>query len=171
MKRIRKDRAFAIRAKSLGTLGELFAMKALVDSGFSEIRNLNDSKRNFPYADLFAVRERRMVISVKCRNRYQRDGALNSRYKLGARAYEHAHAAENALDAVAYWMAIQFDRETYSVYLGSLEQLNGKMAIPMSPEYLDDYTRLVCDANHFLDFEPYLNRYDEDMAPVDLDTQ
>ena len=41
----------AARKKSLGQLGELFAIKALVDKGFDKIRNLNDHNMNEPYAD------------------------------------------------------------------------------------------------------------------------
>lgn len=36
------DRKEAARKKSLGELGELFALKALVDNRFDRIRNLND---------------------------------------------------------------------------------------------------------------------------------
>ena len=38
----------AARKKSLGQLGELFAIKALVDKGFDKIRNLNDHNMNEP---------------------------------------------------------------------------------------------------------------------------
>ncbi len=37
----------ASRKKSLGELGELFAIKALVDNHFEKIVNLNDKKRIF----------------------------------------------------------------------------------------------------------------------------
>ena len=36
----------AARKKSLGELGELFAIKALVDNKFDRIRNLNDKLMN-----------------------------------------------------------------------------------------------------------------------------
>jgi len=36
----------ASRKKSLGELGELFALKALVDNKFDRIRNLNDDSMN-----------------------------------------------------------------------------------------------------------------------------
>ena len=154
-----KDRAFAVRAKSLGTLGELFAIKALVDCGFSGIRNLNDHQRNFPYADLFAERDgKRMVISVKCRNKFTLDGKLNSRYNLGACAYEHAKKAEKQFEAEAHWMAISFTRDTYSVYLGSLEALGGNLGIPMTPSACSQYQCLVRDCRHGLDLTPYFNR-------------
>lgn len=154
-----KDRAFAIRPKSLGTLGELFAIKALVDNGFSGIRNLNDRHRNHPYADLFAERDgKRIIISVKCRNKYQLSGKLNLRYKLGVRAYEHAEEAERRFEAEAYWMAIQFARDTYSVYLGQLKALAGNLGIPMSPSACKQCHCLVRDQKHYLDLTPYFNR-------------
>jgi hypothetical protein len=56
MRQIKLNQHTALRAKSLGALGELLAIKALVDNGFNNIRNLNDKKRNFPYADLYAER-------------------------------------------------------------------------------------------------------------------
>ena len=36
----------AARKKSLGELGELFAIKALVDKEFDRVRNLNDRQLN-----------------------------------------------------------------------------------------------------------------------------
>ncbi len=47
MRQIQFNQHTALRAKSLGALGELLALKALVDNGFNNIRNLNDNKRNF----------------------------------------------------------------------------------------------------------------------------
>lgn len=80
MKQIQLNHHTALRAKSLGALGELLAIKALVDNGFNNIRNLNDQKKNYPYADLYAERgKEKYVISIKARNRYERSGRLNSR--------------------------------------------------------------------------------------------
>jgi hypothetical protein len=39
-----ENRREADRKKSLGELGELFAIKALVDKKFDKIRNLNDNE-------------------------------------------------------------------------------------------------------------------------------
>ena len=47
----------AKRKKSLGEIGELYGIKALVDNGFTNIRNLNDVRMNYPYADVFAERD------------------------------------------------------------------------------------------------------------------
>ena len=42
----------AARKKSLGELGELFALKALVDKKFDRIRNLNDNTTTQTFADI-----------------------------------------------------------------------------------------------------------------------
>ena len=47
-----ENRKEAARKKSLGELGELFALKALVDQKFDKIRNLNDQKMNEKFADI-----------------------------------------------------------------------------------------------------------------------
>ena len=67
----------AARKKSLGELGELFAVKALVDKKFDRIRNLNDNHMNEKYADIECEKDGlRYVISVKARNKYQKNGKL-----------------------------------------------------------------------------------------------
>jgi Holliday junction resolvase-like predicted endonuclease len=122
----------AARKKSLGELGELFALKALVDQNFDKIRNLNDQKMNEKFVDLVCEKEGvRYVITVKSRNKYQMDGSLNARYNLGAQAYEMAFEAEKKYDAKAYWLAVQFDTRSYSIYFGSLEELNGSKSVPV----------------------------------------
>ena len=122
----------AARKKSLGELGELFAIKALVDKEFDRIRNLNDNKINEKFADIICEKDGfRYVISVKARNKYQKIGKLNSRYNLGSDLYEKVLSAEKKYNATAYWMAIQFDQKSFSIYFGSLKELNGSRAIPV----------------------------------------
>ena len=59
----------AARKKSLGELGELFALKALVDNKFDRIRNLNDHSMNETFADILCEKDgKRLVICVKARN-------------------------------------------------------------------------------------------------------
>ena len=112
----------AQRKKSLGELGELFGIKALVDSRFERVVNLNDRKMNYPYADLYAEKDnQRFIVSIKARNKYQKNHTLNAHYNLGSNAYAKAKLAENEYGAEAYWMAIQFNTQTYSIYFGSLE--------------------------------------------------
>jgi hypothetical protein len=73
----------AARKKSLGELGELFAIKALVDKKFDRIRNLNDKIMNEAFADIECEKDGvRYVISVKARNKFQKNGKLNTRYNL-----------------------------------------------------------------------------------------
>ena len=150
----------AKRKKSLGELGELFALKALVDQEFDKIRNLNDDKQNFPFADLRAEKlGKKFVISVKARNKVQKNGHLNSRYNLGGKAREHAGYAEKEYDAEAYWMAVQLDEKTYSVYFGSMEELQGNAGIPvgkcMKGEVGECFVR---DKQHFFDIDFFSNK-------------
>lgn len=85
----------ASRKKSLGELGELFALKALVDNKFDKIRNLNDDSMNEVFADISCEKDNIMyIISVKARNKFQKNGKLNTRYNLGKDVYEKAVASE-----------------------------------------------------------------------------
>jgi hypothetical protein len=149
----------AQRKKSLGELGELFAIKSLVDDEFDKIRNLNDDHMNEAFADIFCEKDnKRYVISVKARNKYQINGRLNTRYNLGSNAYKKASIAEQKYNATAYWMAIQFDLHEYSVYFGSLECLNGSKAIPIDrcENGLIGH-KLVDRKRHYFDFSYYKN--------------
>ena len=122
----------AARKKSLGELGELFALKALVDKQFDRIRNLNDNTMNETFADIECEKDgQKYIISVKARNKYQKDGKLNTRYNLGMDVYEKSLSAEKKYNASAYWMAIQFDYKSFSIYFGSLKELKGSKAIPV----------------------------------------
>lgn len=162
MKKIILNRKTALRAKSLGALGELLAIKALVDNGFNNIRNLNDQKKNFPYADLYAEREtEKYVISVKARNRYQSSGKLNGRYKLGKNYHDYAKQAESKFNAKAAWLALSISDDIYSVYFGTLESLNGKSGILMTEKNLKHYECLVNERAHNIDFSPYKNVYED----------
>ena len=147
------------RKKSLGELGELFAIKTLVDSEFDKIRNLNDTRITEPFADILCEKNgKRYFISVKARNKYQLDGKINSRYNLGSDAYKHSMNSEKKYDAKAYWMAIQFDFHEYSVFFGSLEELNGSKGIPISKcERGDVGSILVNRKRHYFDFSFYKN--------------
>lgn len=150
----------AARKKSLGELGELFAIKTLVDEQYDRIRNLNDDHMNEAFADIYCEKgDRRFVISVKARNKYQKNGKLNSNYNLGTNAYEKAQRVAKAYNAEPYWMAIQFDAHDYSVFFGSLESLNGAKAIPVGKcEAGEVGTILVDKKRHFFDFEFYQNK-------------
>ena len=150
----------ASRKKSLGELGELFAIKALVDQKFDRIRNLNDDNRNEAFADIECEKNGlKYVISVKARNKYQKNGKLNTRYNLGAKVYEKALYAEKKYNASAHWIAIQFDKTSYSIYFGSLQELNGSRAIPVD-KCEKGIVAEIWEHNkrHYFDFEYYTNQ-------------
>jgi hypothetical protein len=150
----------AARKKSLGELGELFALKALVDKKFDRIRNLNDNLMNETFADIECEKDGiRYIISVKARNKYQKDGKLNTRYNLGKNVYEKALSAEKKYNASAYWIAIQFDNNTFSIYFGSLTGLNGSKAIPVDKcekGLIGEVWKL--NKRHYFDFGYYTNQ-------------
>ena len=155
-----KSKKEAARKKSLGELGELFAIKALVDKKFDRIRNLNDHTMNEAFADIECEKDGvRYVISVKARNKYQKDGKLNTRYNLGRDVYNKAITTEKKYNALAHWMAIQFDQKSYSIYFGSLMDLNGHKAIP-----IDRCVRGIIgeiwefNKRHYFDFDFYTNQ-------------
>lgn len=160
---IDENKKEAARTRSLGELGELIAIKVLVDNGYEKIINLNDKKMNFPFADLYAEKDdERLIISVKARNKFQKDNKLNAFYKLGKNADKKAALAEKEYRAKPYWMAIQFDQSTYSIYFGQLGELNGKYAIPLQKcEKGSIGVCLVKDKEHYFDFGFFGNEKDE----------
>jgi len=150
----------AARKKSLGELGELFALKALVDQSFDKIRNLNDQKMNEKFADIVAEKEGvRYVISVKARNKYQVNGKLNTRYNLGSNAYKKALSTEKKYNAKAFWIAVQFDSTSFSIYFGSLDELNQSKAIPVD-KCEKGLVGEIWELNkrHYFDFDYYSNK-------------
>lgn len=150
----------AARKKSLGELGELFAFKALVDKEFDKIRNLNDDKMNEKYADIYCEKNGvKYVISVKARNKYQSNGKLNTRYNLGSKAYEKAKYIEEKYNAEAHWIAVQFDKTSFSIYFGSLKELNENKAIPVD-KCEKGLIGEIWEQNkrHYFDFDYYTNK-------------
>jgi hypothetical protein len=131
----------------------------LVDKKFDRIRNLNDSKVNEPYADIECEKDGlRYVISVKARNKYQKNAKLNSRYNLGSNVYEKALSTEKKYNAMACWIAIQFDHKSFSIYFGILKELNGSKAIPVD-KCEKGLVGEIWELNkrHYFDFEFYTN--------------
>ncbi len=150
----------ASRKKSLGELGELFAIKTLVDCEFDKIRNMNDVKMNEEYVDIICEKDGiRYLVSVKARNKHQINGKINTRYNLGDSVYSKAKKAESKFKGIAYWMAIQFDAHEYSVFFGSLISLNESKAIPVNKCMSGEMGEiLVNKKRHYFDFEFYKNR-------------
>jgi hypothetical protein len=150
----------AMRKKSLGELGELFAIKTLVDNSFDGIRNLNDVHMNEEFADIICEKENiKYLISVKARNKHQINGIVNNRYNLGTNVYEKAKHSEKKYGGIAYWMAIQFDIHQYSVYFGPLQCLNGSKAIPINKCESGEIGSILVDKKrHYFDFDYYINK-------------
>lgn len=157
---MRTNQKEASRKKSLGELGELFALKTLVDNEYDKIRNLNDINMNSEFADIYCEKNgERYVISVKARNKYQKNGKLNSQYNLGEKAYEKASRISKKYKAEPLWMAIQFEDNCYSVYMGSLQSLNGANAIPVNKCEKGEIGKiLVYKKRHYFDFSYYTNK-------------
>lgn len=151
----------AMRKKALGELGELVALKTLVDNGFEKISHLNDTKRrNYPFADLLAEKEgKKYAISVKARNKFQKNGTLNNRYNL---KQTHVAKVEKELLAEAYWMAIPFDKNSYSVRFGAVVELKDASGRPLSGipmgENCSYGVELVKDKLHYFDFSFFTNQ-------------
>jgi len=156
----RGNKKEAARKKSLGELGELFAIKALVDKRFDKIRNLNDNHRNEPFADLYCEKgSKKFIISVKSRNKYQKNKKLNPRYNLGSNVGNKALVAEKKYNAKAHWMAIQFDGLTYNIYFGTIEELKGSKAIPIDKCEKNLIGEIwVHNKRHYFDFDFYINK-------------
>ena len=151
----------AMRKKALGELGELIALKTLVDNGFEKISHLNDTiRRNFPFADLLAEKDgKKYAISVKARNKFQKNGTLNNRYNL---KQTHIAAVEKELAAEAYWMAIPFDKNSYSVRFGSVMELKDASGKPLSGIPMGEVCvygkEWVKDKPHYFDFSFFTNQ-------------
>jgi Holliday junction resolvase-like predicted endonuclease len=149
----------AARKKSLGELGELFALKALVDNGY-KVSNLNDRRMNFPFADLLAEKDGiKYIISVKSRNMLQKNNTLNSSYKLGDDVYDKIDKALTSIKAVPCWLAVQFERQHYSIYFGLIQELEGKKRIPINKCMQKEIGQCLAHRNkHFFDFDYFENQ-------------
>jgi hypothetical protein len=89
----------------------------------------------------------------------QKMGSSTLHINLGSRCYDKAKKAEKEYEAKAYWMAVQFDDLTYSIYIGSLEELNGRNAIPLKEcENGDIGVCLEKDKRHYFDFSFFTNK-------------
>jgi len=155
------------RKISLGELGELLAIKALVDNGFEKIMNLNDEKRNHAFADLYAKKNgEKMIISVKTRNKYRKRNNPEEELKLNAyynllynNGMKKVDDAKRMYKAIPYWMAIQLDRFTYSIFLGSLNELEGKKSISLKKCEAGKIGKcFVANKQHFFDYSYFGNQ-------------
>ena len=152
------------RFKKLGDIGESIADELLLTNGFDNVKNLNDVKVNFPFADFLAEKEgNRYLISVKTRNKYERSGKLNSRYKLGSKVYEHIQSllAQNEWEnCIPAWIAIAIGPCHFDGYFGTIAQLSGGRGINMSNKAVQNYLQLAKDMEHNYDFSEFGNIYE-----------
>lgn len=157
------NQATAARAQKLGGVGEQLAMQLLRSASFTNIRNLNQVRMNFPFGDIFAERgAQRYVISVKIRNRYEaRTGRLNARYKLGKRSYALAARAQVELSATPAFLAISLLSDSCSAYFAPLSVLGGSCGIAMTPKAVLRYECLAKDEIHGIDASRLKNIYSE----------
>lgn len=162
MKKLAKlDKSTAHRSIKLGSIGEDLAEIVLGKNGFGNIKNLNHIRKNFPFADFYAEKDGvNYVISVKIRNKYQRSGNLNDRYKLGKKCYENSEPAEREFNAIAAWLTISFDSETYSAYFGLLSSLNGSSGVRMTEKAVAFYECLAKEESHSYNYAELKNVYE-----------
>lgn len=145
------------RISLLGRVGEEIAAECLLRNRFTDVVDLNSINRNYPFADIMAVKDGiRFFIGVKTRNEMQQGGtALNASYNLvlanNARnriLKEQGYAVEQItgmlldevrtlaqkVEAVPAWITVPVDvmTSTYSAYFGLLEDLGHKRSVPMT---------------------------------------
>ena len=155
------------RTKTLGELGELIAIKALVDNDFQKIKNLNDNQQNQKFADLYAEKNnKKFIISVKTRNKYQKQKnktaplKINPSYNLlHDKGYEKMRQAAKQFDAEPCWIAIILDKSSYSLFFGYVSELKGKKSISIN-ECINGTigTCFVKDKQHYFDYDYFGNQ-------------
>lgn len=142
---------------ALIALGGLVAIKALIDNEFDGVRNLQVNNDADNSAELLAIKDgKRYLIKVVARSRYSRVGKLDDRFRLNSDFHDKVKEQCLKYQAEPYWLAVSFESDTYSIYLGSLECLEGKQSIPMGQQYLAKYQCLAKHINLNIDFGPYL---------------
>jgi hypothetical protein len=146
-----------VRTKLLGNYGEAIAKKLLLSAGFDSVRDLNEDRMNHPYGDFYAVKDEvAYIISVRTRNKLQKNGRLNPSYNFRKKSAD-VEAIAAGLRAVPAWLAIQIDvkAQRYCAYFGTMAELNvfgDRYSIPMTEKATNGY---ICLAkNEFDDVIP-----------------
>ncbi len=92
-----QNKATAARNHRLGNIGEQWAEMLLSRNGFTNIENLNNKRKNYAYADIYAEKDgERYVISVKTRNKMRSvsknrpKATLNDSYNLSSLGNHYA---------------------------------------------------------------------------------
>lgn len=143
---IKRNSSTTKRSKRLGDVCESLTVELLKQKGFTNIRSLNAERMNYPFADVYAERgDQRFVISIKGRNKFENNGNLNARYKLGANCETHAAAAARQFDSQAAWVTLQVDPRAgvFSAYFGTLAGLCGNLGVPMTQKAVESYECLA----------------------------
>lgn len=151
------------RTSELGRLGELLAMELLERAGFRDIRDLNE-RRNFPFGDILAARDRNYLISVKTRCELRDCGRLNESYnliKISDRANRRLQSEGKSMQQITeiMWQAVDRladacravpafvtvsvrpENGTFSAYFG--EPLRHIRSIPMTVRSRATYQELA----------------------------
>ena len=107
--------------------------------GFSNVRNLNKTMSNHPYADLYAEQGSAKYFIRRCegKNKYEADGLKeNSAYKISPKQRLQAKALEGKGIPAVIAVAFDVKRATYSCYFALLNELEGRHGIKMTPQAL-----------------------------------
>jgi hypothetical protein len=138
------------RGKKIGNLGEGIIPELLKATDFTEIVDLNMVQNNYPFVDFQARRNGRVYrISVKTRNRYQQNGAVNPSFNLVKKKHHAAgdiEKMEAEYGAEFAWVAIQIEPQAgvFSAYFGTWTQIGRtRLSIPMLPKDTGAYECLA----------------------------
>ena len=107
---------------------------------------------------------KKYLISVKTRNKYENNGKLNSRYKLGrnlSTKIEKALSLPEFSECEPAWLAIAMEEKTCDAYFGLISELEGGNGIPMSVKAFNTYTCFAKNRLHEFDPEEFKNVYKE----------
>jgi hypothetical protein len=158
------------RITKLGRLGEDLVEERLRHHHFTDIKNLNSDRHNYPYGDVLAKKDGvRYFIGVKTRNEMrQGDVKLNESYNLvlisdamNAKLKEQGKTTDQItalllaevsrlaaeLDATPAWATVAIRPRTgiYSAYFGLVADLGNKRSVPMTPKACAKYKCLARD--------------------------
>lgn len=153
------------RFKRLGDYGEILAKKVLEENGFEDVRNLNEARMNFPFADYYARKDgEEYLISVKTRNKYERRGKLNCRYKMGdtdskLRKIYSDDSYKEYHSCVPAWMAISMEEITFDAYWGLISEMGNSRGIVMSQAARQKHSCLAYGWEHPFRSDDFLNIY------------
>jgi hypothetical protein len=137
------------RKQELGDYGEDRARELLLRKGFDLVEKM---PKKFPFFDLMVKRgARRLLISVRTRNKFRADGALKTdNYNLYTKRghFEAAEKIAKFFGAKIHWVAVTVDTKakTFSAYTGNVSELPSPNYIPMHPtKHVPEHDCLATD--------------------------